>query len=243
MFHTRTQTTIDNVSYLGHRQPLTMLHTWDTDNHLRCFIPGTQTTIYDISYLGREYKYLVGLNLFNEISTIIKKYRYNGKQEGFKSWRRYEMATFLSLDFVENKKYNQSNDNLLMLTKHGTSDVSVNLLVDKGETRNIKKYQMLLEKHPGNKSFARTLDTSMAKLETSVSREHNRLKKMLLDADVDIDASINRICEIIKIPTVCDEIKHAGLHQLTSKLSLPSNVAVYTCRFKFCVMNKIDSFN
>ncbi|CAC5356745.1 unnamed protein product [Mytilus coruscus] len=106
-----------------------------------------------------------------------------------------KLPTTNKMKMVENFIVN-SNKAVADVPKHRTDmDFCIELLGETDETRNVIKYQMSLEKHPGNKSFSSSLETNMAKLQTSVSKEHNRLKNMLLDAHTDIDASINRKSE------------------------------------------------
>ncbi|CAC5424975.1 unnamed protein product [Mytilus coruscus] len=78
-------------------------------------------------------------------------------------------------------------------------DFCMELLGETDDTRNVIKFQMSLEKHPGNKSFTTSLDIHMAKLQTSVSKEHNKLKSMLLHEHTDIDASVNRKIRIAEM--------------------------------------------
>ncbi|XP_071138377.1 uncharacterized protein [Mytilus edulis] len=80
-------------------------------------------------------------------------------------------------------------------------DFCMELLGETDDTRNVIKFQMSLEKHPGNKSFTTSLDIHMAKLQTSVSKEHNKLKNMLLNENTDINASrsVNRKIRIAEM--------------------------------------------
>ncbi|XP_076081180.1 uncharacterized protein LOC143052104 [Mytilus galloprovincialis] len=62
-----------------------------------------------------------------------------------------------------------SNKAVADVPKHRSEvDVCMELLGETDDTRNVIKFQMSLEKHPGNKSFATSLDIHMAKLQTSM---------------------------------------------------------------------------
>ncbi|VDI19972.1 Hypothetical predicted protein [Mytilus galloprovincialis] len=55
-------------------------------------------------------------------------------------------------------------------------DYCGDLLGETEDTTSVVKFQTLTEKYPANKNFDRSFETSMAKLQSSVSREHNKLK-------------------------------------------------------------------
>ncbi|CAC5413682.1 unnamed protein product [Mytilus coruscus] len=62
-------------------------------------------------------------------------------------------------------------------------DFCKDLLGDENrEIIDVIKYQIRLEKYPGNRSFQSSLDIAMAKLQTAISKEHNTLKKVFLES-------------------------------------------------------------
>lgn len=65
-------------------------------------------------------------------------------------------------------------------------DFCKDLLGDENrEIIDVIKYQTLLEKYPGNRSFKSSFDIAMAKLQTAISKEHNTLKKVFLESKFD----------------------------------------------------------
>ncbi|VDI07570.1 Hypothetical predicted protein [Mytilus galloprovincialis] len=69
------------------------------------------------------------------------------------------------------KGYCLCEDAVADVPKHRSEvDFCMELLGETDDTRNVIKFQMSLEKHPGNKSFATSLDIHMAKLQTSASK-------------------------------------------------------------------------
>ncbi|XP_063412482.1 uncharacterized protein LOC134695202 [Mytilus trossulus] len=65
-------------------------------------------------------------------------------------------------------------------------DFCKDLLGDENrEIIDVIKYQTLLEKYPGNRSFKSSFDIAMAKLQTAISKEHNTLKKLFLESKFD----------------------------------------------------------
>ena len=58
-------------------------------------------------------------------------------------------------------------------------DIARDILGDTEEINNYQKFKRLTRAYPENKNFKRNLDVAFAKLQTAVSRGHNKLKSEL----------------------------------------------------------------
>jgi hypothetical protein len=66
-----------------------------------------------------------------------------------------------------------------LVEKKTTLNIAKDILGDSEEINNYQKFKRLTRAYPENKNFKRNLDVALAKLQTAVSRGHNKLKSEL----------------------------------------------------------------
>jgi hypothetical protein len=66
-----------------------------------------------------------------------------------------------------------------LVEKKTTLNIAKDILGDSEEINNYQKFKRLTRAYSENKNFKRNLDVALAKLQTAVSRGHNKLKSEL----------------------------------------------------------------